>query len=323
MKRALITGITGQDGSYLARILLASGYKVYGMTRKPLTDRAVESLEGIQQDIQFITGDLEDFSSLRYALSKSAPTEVYNLAAQSIVTYSWAQPLLTLETTGMGPIRLLEAVRLECPETKFFQASSSEMFGISNSLSDPLNAEYYPLSPYAAGKLLGYHMTRLYREKFNLFACSGVLFNHESPYRDAIFVSRKITLAAARIALGQQEQLKMGNMDVVRDWGFAGDYMTAVHKMVLAEKPKDYVIATGIGHTVQDMVRIAFDYVGLPWEKHVSSDTSLFRTLEAPKVLGKPENTMKDLDWKPTVDFKGLVEMMVEKDLQRLKRGAI
>lgn len=321
-KTALITGISGQDGAYLARLLLSKGYKVYGLIRRSIA-KNLESLEGIQSDIEFIESDLLDYSSVRYCLVKSKPDEIYNLAAQSVVTYSWEQPLITLETNGMGPLRLLEAIRLEAPQTKFFQASSSEMIGIGNSLSDPLAAEFYPLSPYAASKLLGYHMTRLYRERYGIFATSGILFNHESPYRDPVFVSRKITLAVAKIYLGKQKQLSMGNLNVIRDWGFAGDYMFAAWKMLQSSTAKDYIIATGLGHTVEDLLKVAFECVGLSYKDYVSVDKTFLRPMEAPKVLGNPNKTFEDLNWRPEVSFSQLIEMMVKKDIERVKAGTI
>ncbi len=321
-KRALITGITGQDGAYLSRILLEQGYEVFGMVRSSKTKWS-EGLEEIHDRIHFIEADLMDFPSLRYALAKSQPNEIYNLGAQSVVTRSWVEPLLTIETTGMGPIRLLEAIRLETPEAKFFQPSSSEMFGISDSLSDPLSAEYYPLSPYAAAKLLGYHITRLYRERYGIFALSAVLFNHESPFRDPIFVSRKISMAVARISLGKQKILKMGNLDVIRDWGFAGDFMHAVWKMMQQPKPDDFVVATGEGHSVREMLQIAFDTVGLNYEKYVEIDSDLIRPLDSSRVVGNPSKAIEALQWKPTVPFKEVIQTMVHSDMDRMRAGKV
>ncbi len=317
-KTALITGITGQDGSYLAEHLLSEGYRVVGMTRRSSTagDERIAHLVG---RLELIQGDLLDQASLVEALRATEPDEVYNLAAQSFVPTSWNQPVLTGEFTGLGATRLLEAIRQVAPEARFYQASSSEMFGKVDVVPQDETTRFHPRSPYGVAKVYAHHLTVNYRESYDLFAVSGILFNHESPRRGFEFVSRKVTNGAARIALGLESELRMGNLDAQRDWGFAGDYVVAMWKMLQRTEPTDYVIATGIGHSVRELCRIAFERVELDYEQHVVIDPMLFRPAEVDHLLGDASRARADLDWAPTVGFRELVEMMVDADLERLR----
>ncbi len=316
-KTALITGITGQDGSYLAELLLEKGYKVYGLVRR-ISVPNMENIGHIAGDIEIISGDLLDESSLIRAVEKAAPHEVYNLAAQSFVTASWDQPVLTGEFTAMGVTRLLEAIRLTNPKSRFYQASSSEMFGKVVEMPQTEKTPFYPRSPYGVAKLYGHWITLNYRESFNIFACSGILFNHESPRRGLEFVTRKITDAVARIKYGLQDELRLGNLDAKRDWGFAGDYVRAMWMMLQQEGPDDYVVATGETHSVREFVDIAFKFVGLNYENYVAVDPKYFRPAEVDILLGSSQKAKEKLGWKPQVSFEELVHMMVEADLKRL-----
>lgn len=317
-KNALITGITGQDGSYLAELLLEKGYKVFGLRRRT-SSPIFENIEHILNEIEFIEGDLLDQGSLIQAVRVSNPDEVYNLAAQSFVGTSWGQPVLTGQSTAVGVTNMLEAVRLIKPDAKFYQASSSEMFGKVVETPQKETTPFYPRSPYGVAKVYGHWITVNYRESFNMFACSGILFNHESPRRGVEFVTRKVTDAAARIKLGLQKELRMGNLDARRDWGFAGDYVKAMWLMLQQDKADDYVIATGETHTVQELVEIAFGHVGLNWRDYVVVDEKFVRPAEVDLLLGDPSKAQKELGWRLEVGFEELVKMMVESDLNRLK----
>jgi GDPmannose 4,6-dehydratase len=313
---ALITGITGQDGSYLAELLLDEGYRVVGMTRRSstATDERIAHLAG---RLELIQGDLLDQASLVAALRDVEPTEVYNLAAQSFVPTSWNQPVLTGEFTGLGVTRMLEAVRQVDPEIRFYQASSSEMFGKVREVPQTELTAFHPRSPYGVAKAYGHFLTVNYRESYGMYAVSGILFNHESPRRGLEFVSRKVTDGAARIALGLATELPMGNLDAERDWGFAGDYVRAMWLMLQQPEPGDYVIATGIGHSVRELCRIAFARVGLDYERHVTLDPGLLRPAEVDHLLGDPSKARTVLGWEPTVSFAELIESMVDADVAR------
>ena len=315
MKRALITGITGQDGSYLAEFLLGKGYEVYGMVRRSSTIN-YERISHIQERLKLMQGDLLDQNSLIEALRVSEPDEVYNLAAQSFVPTSWNQPVLTGEFTALGVTRMLEAIRTVNPKIRFYQASSSEMFGKIRETPQDERTPLYPRSPYGVAKVYGHWITVNYRESYGIFCCSGILFNHESPRRGLEFVSRKVTSAAAKIKLGLQKELRMGNLDARRDWGFAGDYVEAMWLMLQQKEPEDYVIATGISHSVKDLIKVAFDHVGLDWEEYVVSDPKLFRPAEVDCLLGDPRKAKSILGWQPKVTFEKLIRMMVDADLQ-------
>lgn len=320
MKSALITGITGQDGAYLAKLLLEKGYKVYGFIarRSTQTTWRLEFL-GIEDQVELIEGDLTDLSSLIRAVNKAKPTEVYNLGAQSFVATSWQQPILTAQATGIGVLNVLEAIRLIDPSIHFYQASTSEMFGL---IQEPIQSEttpFHPRSPYGVSKLFGHWMTVNYRESFNLFTCSGILFNHESPLRGIEFVTRKVTDAVARIKLGQQDKLHLGNIDAKRDWGFAGDYVEAMWLMLQQEKPDDYVVATGKTTTVRDMCKIAFKYVGLNYEDYVVIDPKFYRPAEVELLLGNPAKAKSTLGWKAKTSLEQLIHMMVDADMVRVK----
>jgi GDPmannose 4,6-dehydratase len=317
MKTALITGITGQDGSYLADFLLAKGYTVYGMVRRSSTIN-YERISHIQDQLSLIQGDLLDQNSLIEALRTSGPDEVYNLGAQSFVPTSWNQPVLTGEFTALGVTRMLEAIRTVNPKIRFYQASSSEMFGKIRETPQNEKTPFYPRSPYGVAKVYGHWITVNYRESYGMFCCSGILFNHESPRRGLEFVTRKATNAAARIKLGLQKQLKIGNLDARRDWGFAGDYVEAMWLMLQQDDPDDYVIATGISHSVKDLIQIAFDHLGLDWVKYVESDTKLFRPAEVDFLLGNPAKAKSKLGWEAKVTFEELMKMMVDEDYRRL-----
>jgi len=317
MKKALITGITGQDGSYLAEILLSKGYKVYGLTRRTSTVNN-ERIAHIQDRIELVPGDLLDQSSLNAAIEETEPDEVYNLAAQSFVKTSWNQPVLTGEVTALGVTRLLEAIRIVNPKIKFYQASSSEMFGKVTESPQNENTRFYPRSPYGVAKVYGHYITVNYRESFGIFACSGILFNHESPRRGLEFVTRKITHAVARISLGKQRTLALGSLKPKRDWGFAGDYVEAIWLMLQQKKPDDYVIATGENHSVAEFAKLAFKTVGIEAnEKYiVANNTRYTRPAEVDYLIGDARKAQKILGWRPKTSFKQLVEMMVNADLQ-------
>ena len=315
MKRALITGITGQDGSYLAECLLKKGYEVYGMVRRSSTIN-YERISHIQERLKLMQGDLLDQNSLIEALKISEPDEVYNLGAQSFVPTSWNQPVLTGEFTALGVTRMLEAIRTVNPKIRFYQASSSEMFGKIRETPQNERTPLYPRSPYGVAKVYGHWITVNYRESYGIFCCSGILFNHESPRRGLEFVSRKVTSAAAKIKLGLQKELRMGNLDARRDWGFAGDYVEAMWLMLQQKEPEDYVVATGISHSVNDLIKVAFDHVGLDWEEYVVSDPKLFRPAEVDCLLGDPRKAKSILGWQPKVTFEELIRMMVDADLQ-------
>ncbi|MBE7681564.1 GDP-mannose 4,6-dehydratase [Paenibacillus sp. P13VS] len=316
-KNALITGITGQDGSYLAELLLEKGYKVYGLRRRTSVP-IMENIEHIKNEIEFIEGDLLDQGSLIQAIKKSNPDEVYNLAAQSFVATSWEQPVLTGQATAIGVTNMLEAVRLIKPDARFYQASSSEMFGKVIETPQKETTPFYPRSPYGVAKVYGHWITVNYRESFDMFACSGILFNHESPRRGVEFVTRKVTDAAARIKLGLQNELRMGNLDAKRDWGFAGDYVKAMWLMLQQDTPDDFVISTGETHTVQELVEIAFGHVGLNWRDYVVVDPKFVRPAEVDLLLGDCTKAKEKLGWDLEVGFEQLVTMMVESDLKKL-----
>ncbi len=320
-KVALITGITGQDGSYLAEFLLQKGYKVSGLVRRSSTVN-FERLVHLQDQIELIPGDLLDQNSLISALQKTEPHEVYNLASQSFVPTSWNQPVLTGEFTALGVTRMLEAIRVVNPKMRFYQASSSEMFGMVRETPQNEKTPFYPRSPYGVAKLYGHWITVNYRESYNLYACSGILFNHESPRRGIEFVSRKVTYAAARIKLGHQKKLLMGNLDAERDWGYAPDYVEAMWMMLQQDEPQDYVIATGINHSVRQMLEIAFGHVGLDYREYVEADPGLLRPAEVHHLRGDYSKAERELGWKPTVGFEQLVKMMVDHDLARIQSNA-
>jgi GDPmannose 4,6-dehydratase len=319
-KRALITGITGQDGSYLAELLLSKGYEVHGMVRRS-SEEKFERIQHLHGKIQLHQGDLLDQFSLAALLNLVKPDEVYNLAAQSFVPTSWNQPVLTGEFTALGVTKMLEAIRHTRPQVRFYQASSSEMFGKVLEVPQTEETPFYPRSPYGVAKAYGHHITVNYRESFGLFAVSGILFNHESPRRGLEFVTRKVTYNVARIKLGLQEKLPMGNLDAKRDWGFAGDYVDAMWRMLQQPEPDDYVVATNETHTVRELVEIAFGRVGLDYQKYVHIDPAFVRPAEVDLLIGDYAKAKTKLGWEPTVRFKQLVEMMVDADLERLKAG--
>lgn len=319
MKSALVTGIMGQDGAYLAQLLLDKGYKVYGFVARRSTpsDWRLKYL-GIENDVELIEGDLTDLASLVRAMNVAKPDEVFNLGAQSFVGTSWQQPLLTAQSTGVGVTNVLEAIRLTGCGAKFYQASTSEMFG---KIQEPMQSEttpFYPRSPYGVAKLYGHWMTVNYRESFDMFACSGILFNHESPLRGIEFVTRKVTDAVARIKLGMQSELRLGNIDAKRDWGFAGDYVEAMWLMLQQEKPDDYVVATGQTTTVRDMCNIAFKHVGLEYNEYVKIDPKFYRPAEVEVLLGNPAKAKKALGWEPKTSLEQLIHMMVDADMVRV-----
>jgi len=318
--RALITGIAGQDGSYLAEFLLERGYEVYGLVRRPSAEN-FERIHHLSDRLKLVRADLLDQFSLISAVREVRPTEVYNLAAQSFIPTSWDQPVLTGEFTALGVARMLEAIRLVNPEIRFYQASSSEMFGKVKQSPQNEETPFHPRSPYGVAKLYGHWITVDYRESYGVFACSGILFNHESPRRGREFVSRKITVEVARIKAGLQRELRLGNLDARRDWGFAGDYVEAMWKMLQRPNPTDYVVATGKTHSVQDMVEIAFSAAGLDWHEHVVTDSSLVRKTEMEGLVGDAARARKTLEWEPKVGFAELVAMMVEHDIKALKRA--
>ena len=318
-KRALITGITGQDGSYLAELLLSEGYEVCGLLRRTSTI-GLERIGHIQDRLTLISGDLTDEVSLINVLRENRPQEVYNLAAQSFVHASWTQPVLTGETTALGVTRLLDAVRTVDPEIRFYQASSSEMFGRVLAIPQDENTPFYPRSPYGVAKVYGHWITVNYRESYGLHASSGILFNHESPRRGIEFVSRKVTHAAARIKLGLQSELRLGNLDAQRDWGFAGDYVRAMHLMLQLDQAEDFVIATGTTHTVRELCEVAFAAVELDYRDHVVIDPNFVRPAEVDMLVGDASKAKTKLGWSHDVDFYGLIEMMVAADMDALSR---
>ncbi|HMP89219.1 MAG TPA: GDP-mannose 4,6-dehydratase [Kiritimatiellia bacterium] len=317
--KALITGITGQDGSYLAELLLEKGYKVYGMMRRSSTE-TIERIEHLKGRIELVNGDLLDEMSLIHLLEDVRPDEIYNLAAQSFVHTSWSQPVLTGEFTALGVTRLLDAMRYVCPKAKFYQASSSEMYGKVHAVPQDEETPFHPRSPYAVAKVYGHYITLNYRESYNLFTVSGILFNHESPRRGKEFVTRKITDGVARIKHGLATELRMGNLDAKRDWGFAGDYVKAMWLMLQQNQPDDFVIATGETHSVKEFLEIAFARVGLNWKDYVVVDPKFLRPAEVDLLLGDPSKARNNLGWQPEVNFEGLINMMVDADMDRIKR---
>ena len=317
-KRALITGITGQDGSYLAEFLLEKDYKVFGLIRRSSTP-SIDRIKHLDDAVELVSGDLIDENSLISVLKETKPDEVYNLAAQSFVPASWTQPILTGEVTGLGVTRLLEAIRLVDPKIRFYQASSSEMFGHVRETPQTELTAFYPRSPYGVAKAYGHWITVNYRESYNLFACSGILFNHESPRRGLEFVTRKISYGAGLIKLGLATELRLGNLDAKRDWGFALDYVEAMWLMLQQEKPNDYVISMGENHTVQEFAEITFRHLRLSWKDYVVIDKKFMRPAEVYTLLGNPAKARKELGWKPKVSFEVLVKMMVESDVQLIQ----
>lgn len=316
-KRALITGITGQDGSYLAELLLDKGYEVFGVVRRT-SHHGLARIDHIADRITLLPADLLDQHSLTVALQQSAPHEVYNLAAQSYVPTSWSQPVLTGEFTALGVTRMLEAIRLVHPSARFYQASSSEMFGKVTETPQKESTTFYPRSPYGVAKAYGHWITVNYRESYNLYAVSGILFNHESPRRGIEFVTRKVTDGVARIKLGLATELRLGNLDAHRDWGFAGDYVDAMWRMLQLDAPQDFVIGTGVTHSVRDLVEQAFGHAGLDWRKYVKLDPAFIRPAEVDLLLADPSLARAKLGWTPTVAFPELIAMMVDADLARL-----
>lgn len=317
MKRALITGVTGQDGSYLAELLLEKGYEVYGLRRRTSTPN-YENVNHIKDEIRWISGDLTDMASLIEAVKISDPDEVYNLAAQSFVAASWPQPIATGQYTAIAVTNMLEAVRIMKPEARFYQASSSEMFGKVVETPQKETTPFYPRSPYGVAKVYGHWITVNYRESFNMFACSGILFNHESPRRGLEFVTRKVTDGVARIKLGLQNELRMGNLDSLRDWGFAGDYVRAMWLMLQQDEPDDYVISTGEMHTVKELLEVAFSYVGLDYRDHVVIDPEFVRPAEVDLLLGDCSKAKEKLGWELEIGFEELIQMMVDVDMRRV-----
>ena len=317
--RALITGITGQDGSYLAELLLEKGYEVHGMVRRT-SHHSFERIEHLLDRVKIVTADLLDQHSLTGVMQEVAPDEVYNLAAQSYVPTSWTQPVLTGEFTALGVTRILEAIRLVRPEARFYQASSSEMFGKVQESPQHEGTAFYPRSPYGVAKVYGHWITVNYRESYGLYAVSGILFNHESPRRGMEFVTRKVTDAVARIKLGIGTSLRLGNLDARRDWGYAGDYVDAMWRMLQSPVPIDYVVGTGTAHSVRDLVETAFAHAGLDWQKYVVTDSAFVRPAEVDVLLADPSRARAELGWEPTMKFAELVRMMVDADLERLAR---
>lgn len=318
MKSALVTGITGQDGSYLAEFLLSKGYKVYGLTRRSSTS-VTSRIEHLLTKVELLPGDLLDQTSLVEAMEVAKPDEVYNLAAQSFVQTSWNQPVLTAEFTAVGVTKVLEAIRRVCPKARFYQASSSEMFGKVQAVPQIESTPFYPRSPYGVAKLYGHWITINYRESFNLHATSGILFNHESPRRGIEFVTRKISYHVAMIKYGLADELRLGNLDSKRDWGFAGDYVEAMWLMLQQDKPEDYVIATNETHTVKEFVELAFARADLDWKKYVKLDEKFMRPAEVDLLIGNSLKAKKQLGWEPKTNFKQLVHMMVDADLDFVK----
>ena len=319
MRTALITGITGQDGSYLAELLLEKGYRVVGMVRRASTEN-FERITHLRERIELRQADLLDQLSLIDVLRTVQPEEIYNLAAQSFVPTSWQQPVLTAEFDAVGVTRLLEAVRLVAPGARFYQASSSEMFGQVRETPQRETTPFHPRSPYGVAKVYGHFITVNYRESYNIYTCSGILFNHESPRRGREFVTRKVSDGAARVKLGLGRELRLGNLEARRDWGFAGDYVDAMWRMLQQARADDYVVATGESHTVRELVEIAFGTLGLDWRQHVREDPALLRPAEVERLVGDASKARRALGWAPRVSFRELVEMMVRADLERLQR---
>jgi GDPmannose 4,6-dehydratase len=316
MPTALITGITGQDGSYLAELLLEKGYRVVGVVRRSSTT-PYERIAHLVDRIELVSADLLDQTSLTDAVHDTQPDEIYNLAAQSFVQASWPQPVLTGEFTALGVTRMLEAMKKAAPRARFYQASSSEMFGRVHESPQRESTPFYPRSPYGVAKVYGHWITVNYRESFGLYAVSGILFNHESPRRGTEFVTRKVSDAVARIKLGQQTDVRLGNLEARRDWGFAGDYVEAMWMMLQQDEPDDYVIGTGETWSVRELCEVAFDYVGLDWRKHVVQDPKFFRPAEVDLLVADASKAARKLGWKPRVNFRELVHMMVDADLER------
>ncbi len=321
-KRALITGVTGQDGSYLAELLLDKGYEVFGMTRRASTEN-VERIAHLIDRLTLLQGDLLDPPSLDAALREAQPEEVYNLAAQSFVPTSWNQPVLTAEFTAVGVTRVLEAIRAVDPSIRFYQASSSEMFGKVREVPQTELTPFHPRSPYGVAKVYGHYITVNYRESYDLFATSGILFNHESSRRGLEFVTRKISDGVARIKLGLGEELRLGNLDALRDWGFAGDYVEAMWLMLQQDEPSDYVVATGEPHSVREFAELAFGHAGLEWERHVVQDEQFFRPAEVDHLVGDSSKARAELGWEPRTTFRELAELMVDADLERLQSRTV
>lgn len=318
--RALITGVTGQDGSYMAELLLEKGYEVFGLVRRSSVKK-FERIESLIEQIELVEGDLTDQSSLDSVIQSVQPDEVYNLAAQSFVPVSWNQPVLTGDVTGLGVIRILEAIRKHRPTAKFLQASSSEMFGKVRETPQTERTPFYPRSPYGVAKVFGHYLTVNYRESYRLFACAAMGFNHESPRRGLEFVTRKVTHQVAKIKCGVAKKLLMGNLDAKRDWGFAGDYVRAMWMMLQQPEPDDYVLATGKTHSVRDLVEVAFAHVGLDWKEYVELDPKLIRPAEVDFLCGDATKAREKLGWEPEVSFEELVKMMVEADLEGLQKA--
>jgi GDPmannose 4,6-dehydratase len=317
--RALVTGITGQDGSYLAELLLSKGYEVFGLIRRTSIKR-VDRIESLLDDVELVEGDLTDQSSLDAALRAVRPDEVYNMAAQSFVPASWTQPVLTGDVTGLGVMRVLEAIHKHHPQARFLQASSSEMFGKVREVPQTEQTPFHPRSPYGVAKVFGYHITVNYRESYGLFACSAIGFNHESPRRGMEFVSRKVTHQAARIKCGLATKLKMGNLDAKRDWGFAGDYARAMWLILQQSEPEDYVLSTGKTHSVRELLEVAFSAAGLDWQDHVEIDPKLIRPAEIDHLCGDASKAREKLGWVPKTSFEDMIRIMVESDLEQLQR---
>ncbi len=317
-RRALITGITGQDGSYLAEFLLEQGYEVLGMVRRSSTVN-FNRIEHIQDDVELVSGDLLDQSSLSSIMREHQPDEVYNLAAQSFVPTSWQQPVFTGGVTALGVTRMLEALRTEAPEARFYQASSSEMFGKVREVPQTEETPFYPRSPYGVAKVYGHWITVNYRESYDIFACSGILFNHESPRRGMEFVTRKVTYHVAKIKLGLTDHVALGNLESRRDWGFAGDYVRAMWRMLQQDRPDDYVVGTGETHSVRELCEAAFSHVGLNWEDYVTQDPRFMRPAEVDLLVSDPAKARATLGWEPKVSFRELIGMMVDADIALLK----
>ena len=317
-KRAIISGITGQDGSYLAEFLLDQGYEVVGIVRRSSASN-LWRIQHLVDRLQLRPADLLDQLSLIRVIDEVRPDEFYNLAAMSFVPASWEQPMLTGEFNAQGVTRVLDAIRQVDSSIRFYQASSSEMFGKVLEVPQTETTPFYPRSPYGVSKVFGHYITVNYRESYDLFACSGILFNHESPRRGLEFVTRKVSDGVARIKLGQTDHLKLGNLEACRDWGFAGDYVQAMWLMLQQDQPSDYVVATGVSHSVKDLVAIAFEHVGLDWQSHVKTDPSLLRPAEVDRLVGDASRAREILDWKPSLDLATLIRMMVDADLERVK----
>jgi GDPmannose 4,6-dehydratase len=319
-KRALITGVTGQDGSYLAELLLEKGYEVFGLVRRSSTEN-FERLATVRDRITLVSGDMLDSASLLTVIDETQPDEVYNLAAQSFVAESWREPVNTGEIDAIGVTRLLEAIKRVKPQARFYQASSSEMYGLVRETPQRETTPFHPRSPYGVAKVYGFFITLNYRESFGMFACNGILFNHESPRRGLEFVTRKISDGVARVKLGLASELRLGNLDAKRDWGFAGDYVRAMWLMLQQDAPDDFVIGTGETHSVREFCEIAFGHVGLDYGEYVAVDERFMRPAEVELLLSDPGKADRDLGWTPEVSFRGLVEMMVDADMERLSRA--